>query len=262
MKTLTDNLARANSSPGAVALRAAADDPAGDGRTLFGYLSVFNTWYEVNSMWEGNFLERVLPGSFKDTIAERGSAIKALYDHGHDPQIGNKPLGPFSELSEDKTGCYYEIPLIDTSYNNDFVIPAARAGLLGSSFRFTVKAESWVDEPKASKDNPRALPERSIQGVDLFEGGPVTFPASTAATAGLRSTTDDFYERALNDPLFLTRLAERTSPRAVENLLTSLAAHGPSGARPDDGATHGQPARDGDASDPRAWLTLARASRG
>src|SRR5665213_864641 len=123
--------------------------------------------------------------------------IRDSYDHGHDPSIGNKPLGPFSQLSEDKTGCYYEIPLIETSYNNDFIIPAARAGLLGSSFRFTVKAESWIDEPNASKDNPRALPERTVTGVDLFEGGPVTFPASSAATSGLRSTTDEFFGRMM-----------------------------------------------------------------
>jgi HK97 family phage prohead protease len=259
MDTLRDNLARANFAPDAAELRAAASDTPSDGRTLFGYFSVFNSAYEVNSMWEGNFMETIAPGAFKRSISERGGQIKALYDHGHDPSIGNKPLGPFNELKEDSTGGYYEIGLIDTSYNDD-LMPAARAGLLGASFRFSVRAESWVDEPKASKSNPRALPERTITDVDLFELGPVTFPASSAASASLRSTTDDFYQRALNDPLFLARLAERTSPRAVENLLTSLAAHGPSGARPDD-ATHGQ-SRDGDASDPLAWLTLARSSRG
>lgn len=243
MQTLTENLVRANFAPDAAELRAAVGDaPAGDGRTLFGYLSVFNSAYEVNSMWEGNFMETIAPGAFVRTLKERGDSVKALYDHGHDPSIGNKPLGPFNKLQEDSTGCYYEIGMLNTSYNAD-LIEAARAGLFGASFRFSVRAESWVDEPKASKTNPRALPERTVTDVDLFEGGPVTFPASGAASAALRSTTDDFYERALNDPLFLARLAERTSPRMAENLLTSLAAHGPSGARPDPDAAHGQQAR-------------------
>src|SRR6185437_14016546 len=137
---------------------------------------VFNTWYEVNSMWEGNFLERIAPGSFKRTIKDRGGQVKALYDHGHDPQLGDKPLGPFNELKEDSVGGYYEIGLIETSYNNDFVIPAARAGLLGASFRFSVQAESLVQEPKPSRENPKGLPERTITDVDLYELGPVTFP--------------------------------------------------------------------------------------
>lgn len=227
MKTLTENLSRARLTPEAASMRAATTDgDAGDGRTLFGHFSVFNTWYEVNSMWEGNFLERIAPGSFTQTIADRGGQVKALYDHGHDPQIGNKPLGAFKELSEDDTGGYYEIGLIETSYNNDFVIPASRAGLLGSSFRFTVNAESWVDTPKASKDNPRALPERTITGVDLFELGPVTFPANPEATAALRSTTDDFFERLLHDPLFVSRFTERVGPKVVQQMLENLPPDG------------------------------------
>lgn len=223
METLTDNLSRMRPFADAAEYR---DTEDGDGRTLFGHFSVFNTMYEVDSSWEGNFLEQIAPGAFARTIAERGSQVKALYDHGHDPQLGNKPLGPFNVLEEDDKGGRYEIGLIDTDYNRNFIIPAARAGLLGASFRFKVQAESWVDSPKVRKDNPKGLPERTITDVDLYELGPVTFPASEAASAALRSTSDEFFGRLLDDPLFLARFTERAGIGVVEKMLATLPADG------------------------------------
>lgn len=223
MDTLTDNLTRMRPLAEAATVRDATE---GDGRTLYGHFSVFNTWYEVNSAWEGNFLERIAPGSFARTIDERRGQIKAQFDHGHDPFIGNSLLGPFDELKEDKTGGYYEIGLIDTDYNRDRIIPQARAGLLGASFRFRVREESWKDEPGVSKDNPKGVPERTISDVDLYELGPVAFPASQAATAALRSTTDEFISRLFNDPLFVARFTERAGVGVIEKLLASLPADG------------------------------------
>ncbi len=256
MERLTDNLVRAYQAGDAV--RAKADEQAGDGNTLYGHFSVFNTWYEVNSAWEGQFLERIAPGAFARTIAERGDQIKALYDHGHDPQIGNKPLGAFRELREDETGGYYEIGLIDTPYNREFIKPAAAAGLLGASFRFRVRAESWVEEPKVSASNPKGLPERTITDTDLYELGPVTFPASAAATAGLRSQTDMFFDRLLDDPVFVARFAERTSARAASHLLAQ-ATHGAPASRLSD-APHGS--RNGTTGrDPAVALSIVEAMR-
>jgi HK97 family phage prohead protease len=231
MDTLTDNLSRMRPQAEAAAFRADAED--GDGRTLYGHFSVFDTWYEVNSAWEGNFLERIAPGAFARTISERGAQVKALYDHGHDPQLGNKPLGAFRELREDKTGGYYEIGLIDTDYNRDFIIPAARAGLLGASFRFRVRAEQWVDQPTVSKHNPKGIPERTITDTDLYELGPVTFPASEAATAALRSTSDDFFDRLTGDPLFVARFTERVGVGVVEKVIASLPPDGRSAHHPE-----------------------------
>lgn len=154
---------------------------------LAGHFAVFNEWTEIDSFWEGSFLEQLARGAFKKTISENLSQVKVLYDHGYDPQLGNKPLGPIDQIREDNIGCYYEVPLIDTSYNRDFVIPAAEAGLLGASFRFKVIQDAWNDEPGVSAYNPKGLPERTIKEVRLYEFGPVTFPAYAAATAGLRS---------------------------------------------------------------------------
>lgn len=169
-----------------IGLRAEGD---GDQRTLFGHFAVFNKWTEIRS-WEGNFLERFLPGAFTKTIAESRSRMKVLYDHGFDPQLGNKPLGPINDLREDKVGAYYEVSLIDTDYNRGFVIPALDAGLLGASFRFSVVNETWNHDPGKSRHNPKGLPERSVTESKVREFGPVTFPAYEAASAGIRSQAD------------------------------------------------------------------------
>lgn len=167
----------------------------GDGpRTLYGHFTPFDQWSEINSMWEGNFLERTEKGAFSKTIKESRASIRVLYDHGHDPQIGNKPLGPIRELREEEYGPFYEVPLIDTDYNRNFIIPALDAELLGASYRFRVIREEWNEEPGESAHNPKGLPERTIKEAQLYEFGPVTFPAFDGATAKLRSLSDRYHD--------------------------------------------------------------------
>jgi hypothetical protein len=90
------------------------------------------------------------------------------------------------------------VPLFDTSYNRDLA-PGLEAGVYGSSFRFTVEKDEWDHSPARSEYNPDGIPERTITEARVFEFGPVTFPANPAATAGVRSTTDTFYQRT-RDP--------------------------------------------------------------
>lgn len=177
-------------------------------RTLHGQFSVFNEWAEISSAWEGRFMERIAPGAFSKTIAENRNSIKVLYDHGHDPSIGNKPLGPIRSLQESDTGADYEVDLLDTSYNRD-LIPALEAGLLGASFRMKVMRENYDKKVEESEHNPLGLPERTIQEIRLYEFGPVTFPAYEGATAGVRSLTDDWILRHLfAEPERLERVLE------------------------------------------------------
>ncbi len=159
--------------------------------TLTGHFAVFNEWTHIHSMWEGEFMERIAPGAFSKTISENTSQMRVLFNHGNDPSIGDKVLGQIASLTEDKTGARYEVPLFDTSYNQD-LLPGLRAGVYGASFRFTVMREEIVDEPKPTASNPRGLPERTIQEARVMEFGPVTFPAYGAATAGVRSLTDQY----------------------------------------------------------------------
>lgn len=214
----TDNLLRAYVTPSAAEYRDDTDTEAG---VMHGHFAVFNSWTEIDSWYEGRFLERIAPGAFAETFATRGDQIRVLYDHGQDPQIGNKPLGTPTALREDKHGAAYEVQLFDASYVNDLK-PALRAGQLGASFRFRITSEDWTEPSRATKTNPERLPERTVTGVELYEFGPVTFPAYADATAGMRSRTDQFIDSLLGDAEFAERVAQRMGARPFAHLISAL----------------------------------------
>jgi HK97 family phage major capsid protein/HK97 family phage prohead protease len=176
-------------------------DEGVDGPVMAGHFAVFNEWTEIDSWFEGNFVERIAPGAFKKTFRENRDAMKVTFNHGMDPQLGDKVLGPIRTLEEDETGAAYEVPLLDAPYVRESVLPGLKAGLYGSSFRFRVIREEFDKKPKATEHNPTALPERTIKEAEVFEFGPVTYPAYQSATAGVRSLTDQFLlDRMVDDP--------------------------------------------------------------
>src|SRR5215471_19419085 len=157
-------------------------DDSGAMPTLVGHLAVFNEWAEINSRSEGHFLERISPGAFTKTITENRERMRVLFQHGKDPLVGEKPLGPIASLRADDKGLAYEVPLLDTSYNRDLVeMLRADPPVLGSSFRFEVMREDRKRSPGKTTYNPRGLTERTVQEVRMSEFGPVTFPAYAGA---------------------------------------------------------------------------------
>ncbi|HEY5986523.1 MAG TPA: HK97 family phage prohead protease [Streptosporangiaceae bacterium] len=182
------------------------EDTAGGMPTLVLRWSVFNDWTEINSIFEGRFLERFDPASMNRTITEERDGMRVLFQHGRDPQIGDKPLGPIDQIEAKRDGAWSYVPLFDTQYNRE-LLPGLRAGVYGSSMRFSVREETWNKKPGRSKHNPEGLPERTVLDASVPEHGPVTFPAYKNATAGVRSVTDEFLGLALGqiDP---ERLAE------------------------------------------------------
>lgn len=197
-----DIVARGRFDLDAVELRG---DGEADGTTLCGYFSTFDDWYEINSIFEGRFMESFAPGAYMRTIKNNRSSMVVAFDHGMDPTIADKPLGPIDVLREDKVGPWYEVPLYDTAYNRDFILPVLQGRTidgrtfgsgLGCSFRFRVIQESWNEDPGRSDHNPEGLPERTITEARVFEFGPVVYPANPEATAGVRSLTDHLIDRA------------------------------------------------------------------
>lgn len=188
-----------------VEYRSEGEDDA-SGTTLFGHFARFDEWNEIDSWYEGRFLERVAVGAYKKSMNERAGRIRAQYDHGYDSWVGSAPLGVFEVLREEDFGPYYEVALLDTDYNRDRILPQLQGrtldgrmlgSVLGASYRFRVTKEEWVDPSKATAWNPERLPERTIREVMLFEIGPVVFGADEMATAGARnvSLTDRYLER-------------------------------------------------------------------
>lgn len=203
--------------------------------------SSFGTWYEIDSMWEGNFLERTEHGAFAKTIAESADQIRVLFNHGFDPQIGQKVLGQTESLTEEDDSPVGVVRLFDTSYVRD-LLPGLKAGVYGSSFRMRVIRDEWNEDPGVSEYNPKGIPERTIKEVRLFEFGPVTFPANPSSIVSVRSMTDAYVEGMRSrDPLWVDELTRsrdalnfRTSPvrtagDAAENPPTAPAASHPGG---------------------------------
>ena len=160
--------------------------------TLSGHFCVFNRWTEIDSFFEGRFMESISPGACKKTFEENRAGIRCVLQHGRDPQFGMKPLGPIRELEEDDVGGRYEVPMLDTSLNRD-LLPALKepsGSLYGASFRFQVLREEVTAQPPRSDYNPEGIEERKITEMKIREFGPVTFPAYADATAGARSLND------------------------------------------------------------------------
>lgn len=212
----------------AVEVRATSGETA---RTMEVRFSPPNHWYEINSRYEGRFLERTTQGFLKRSIDRGLPGVKVLFNHGFDPQIGDKVLGPVRSIEDGADGPVAIVELLDTSYNRD-LIPGLEAGVYGSSFRFEVIKDEWNDSPARSEHNPEGLPERTIKEARLMEFGPVTFPANPAATAGVRSATDTYYAQVL-----------ARDPHGVEDVLARALA-----LRTPDMAPADQPVVDGPAA--------------
>jgi HK97 family phage major capsid protein/HK97 family phage prohead protease len=173
-----------------------------DGRTLEGYAAVTgqNT---VISSWEGRFNEVIAPGAFKKTLREK-SVVQMQYNHGYDVRIGTVPIGAYDELREDEQGLFVSGRLFD----NDVVEPVRQAieagAISGMSFKFAVIRDEWRDSKgklikdqsklynllySASEDDSE-MPTRTIKEVRLYEAGPVSTPAYSGTSVGVRSAQD------------------------------------------------------------------------
>jgi HK97 family phage major capsid protein/HK97 family phage prohead protease len=171
------------------------DSAVGDGRTLSGYAAVFNASTTINS-WEGRFEETIAPGAFRKTLRERKPIMQ--WDHGRDTRVGSTPIGVYTELVEDERG----LKVGGRLFNNDVVEPVRQAieaeSVTGMSFKFQVTRDKWTD----SSGNPvkgeelyellydagdRGPLTREIQEVKLYEAGPVSTPAYSQTSVGVRS---------------------------------------------------------------------------
>jgi HK97 family phage prohead protease len=157
-------------------MRAASDD---DGFTLEGYAAVFNTATRIDS-WEGRFDEIVAPGAFAKTIREKTPVLQ--FDHGRDVATGSVPIGAIEVLREDANGLFVRARLHDNARVEPIRQAIASGAIDGMSFRFRVTREEWEDGE---------TPVRTIREVELFELGPVVFPAYDATSVGVRSLLGD-----------------------------------------------------------------------
>lgn len=151
---------------------------SGDGRTLEGYAAVFGRSARIRDL-AGDFEETILPGAFARSLRERTPVLQ--FEHGKDPRVGAVPIGAIEELREDEHGLYVRARLFD----NPVVEPVRQAiagrAIRGMSFRFSVPTggDRWT--------RSGGIERREIRDADVYELGPVVFPAYDATSVSVRS---------------------------------------------------------------------------
>ncbi len=148
---------------------------------IVGYSALFNNLSENL----GGFREKIKPGAFANAL--KNSDVRGLFNH--DNNIIFARLGVNLTLREDKNGLYMEATEVDTP-NFRSVAADVTAGLVtGQSFSFTVEADEW----KTDKEQGEIRTISEIK--ELFDVGPVVYPAYTDTSAALRSL--DVYKKDL-----------------------------------------------------------------
>ncbi|WP_439542638.1 HK97 family phage prohead protease [Hyphomicrobium sp.] len=123
--------------------------------TFEGYASLFNR--------EDLGRDVVLPGAFRESLAQRGArGVKLLYQHD-----ANQPIGVWTTLQEDSRGLYAQGRLMRDVTKAREVMALMRAGALdGLSIGFKAV--------RARRD--RVTGVRRLEKIDLWEISIVTFP--------------------------------------------------------------------------------------
>lgn len=148
-----------------------------------GYAALFDVETEIGSCY-GAFKESIAPGAFTRTLQENPRVI-SLYNHDFNYLLGTTASGTL-RLMEDMRGLWFEVDPPQNSVGQDLVESVRRGDVNGASFMFTITKEEWtVAQSKEDFDRRRILE------VDLIECGPVSLPAYSQTSVGLRSEASD-----------------------------------------------------------------------
>ena len=148
----------------------------GDSREIFGHTAVFNSETIIGNDW---YREVIRPGAFKRTL-ENGTEVLALFNHNPNFVLGRRSAETIKELKEDKVGLFYSVEPPDTTWANDLWTSINRGDITGNSFGFRVIEEKWTYMEEQ-------LPLRELIEVEIFDVGPVTFPAYDDTNVSARS---------------------------------------------------------------------------
>lgn len=158
---------------------------ADGGKKIVGYGAVFYREGDAGTeyrLWS-DMVERIKPQAFDRALSE-GQDVRGLFNHESARILGRTASGTM-RLSVDSVGLKYEIDLPDTQEARDLATLIARGDITGSSFAFGANKTEW-------EDRSDGLSIRSLVDVDLYDVGPVTYPAYEATSTAVRSAKRDF----------------------------------------------------------------------
>lgn len=158
------------------------ENRADGSKTLTGYGAIFFREDDPGSEYAlaSDLRERILPSAFNRALRENQD-VRGLYNHNPDHLLARTAAGTM-RLSVDNRGLKYEIDLPDTQTGRDVAASVARGDLTGSSFSFRINGKDGQRFEKA-----KGFDVRHIVDCDLYDCGPVTYPAYSSTTTAMRS---------------------------------------------------------------------------
>lgn len=131
-------------------------------------------------LWN-DMVERVMPTAFDRAV--RDDDVRSFFNHDPNIVLGRKQAGTL-RLSIDNRGLLYEVMPPDSQICRDQVMaPIERRDVTGSSFMFNTRKVVWIEEAR----DGQTVYIRELHDVELWEVGPVVFPAYEATSTGVRS---------------------------------------------------------------------------
>lgn len=138
-------------------------------------------------LWTG-CIERIMPGAF-DSAMSRADDVRCLFNHNPDNILG-RTVADTCRLSVDKKGLFFECDLPDSPIGQTVAAAIGRGDVSGCSFAFDVLAATWSEQTAGDSE----IWYRDITDVQLYDVGPVTYPAYEATDVDLASARSSFAE--------------------------------------------------------------------
>ena len=151
---------------------------ADESGNITGHAAVFYREADPGTEFElfPGLVERIMPNAFDRAVAE--DDVRALFNHDSNQVLGRNRAGTL-QLTVDDKGLRFDIDPPDTQLGRDLQVSLKRGDITGSSFAFRAVEEKFI----VKDDNTEV---REIHAAELFDVGPVTFPAYTAADSSAR----------------------------------------------------------------------------
>ncbi len=126
----------------------------------------------------GGWVEVIAPSVA--TCLNSSPDVRCLRDHDPSLILGRTVSGTLT-LRADETGIHYDAVAPETQYARDLATVMERGDVTQSSFSFVCVDDTW------NYDEVSGYYVRTVQQIELYDVSPVTFPAYTQTTSGMRS---------------------------------------------------------------------------
>lgn len=154
----------------------------GDKPGIEGYGAVFGEEYVLYDSPTLRFVETVKSGTFTRALQEKQD-VRCLFNHEPDNILG-RTANNTMQMVQDSKGLHFDTDIdVRTRIGADVRCFIERGDVTGCSFSFSVQKQTRTEVEEGDK----LTIHRDIEDVDLYDVGPVTYPAYEGTSVGTRA---------------------------------------------------------------------------